>query len=88
MGVAFDLTPEYLESIWTGYCPVRKVVLKLDTDRRDEDAAELDRFDPDLGYTQGNVHWMSRKANRLKNNTSIEDLKSLLDWMNEVENGS
>lgn len=88
LSVAFDLTPEYLESIWTGYCPIRGVELKLDTNRKDEDAAELDRFDPDLEYVQGNVHWMSRKANRLKNNTSIEDLESLLNWMNEVMNES
>ncbi len=79
--VPFDLTPEYLESIWTGYCPVLEVPLELATDRENELAAELDRFVPSLGYVQGNVNWLSRKANRVKNNVSIEELEKLLEWM-------
>ena len=76
-----DLTPEYLESIWTGLCPVLNIPLKWSTDRYDESAAELDRFIPDLGYIKGNVHFLSRKANRLKNNSSVEDIENLLRWM-------
>ena len=79
--VPFDLTPEYLESIWTGICPVMNVPIDLHTNRKDELAAELDRFNPELGYTQGNVAWLSRKANRIKNNTSVELLERLLEWM-------
>lgn len=82
----FDLTPEYLESIWSGKCPVLGVDLNLVTDRLDEHAAELDRFVPSLGYTQGNVHWISRKANRIKNNTTVEILENLLRWMKNVSN--
>ena len=84
LGVPFDLTSEYLESIWTGECPVLKQPIKWSTDRRDELAAELDRFDPAKGYTQGNVYWLSRKANRIKNNTSVEILENLLEWMKNV----
>ena len=84
LGVPFDLTPEYLESIWTGECPVLKQPIEWGTDRNDELAAELDRFDPNKGYTQGNVCWLSRKANRIKNNTSVEILENLLDWMKNV----
>ena len=82
--VPFNLTPEYLESMWTGKCPVLKVDLNLVTDRSDEYAAELDRFNPELGYVKGNVHWLSRKANRIKNNTSVEILENLLEWMKNV----
>ena len=84
LGLPFDLTPEYLESIWTGTCPVLGVSLNLVTDRSDEYAAELDRFDPEKGYVQGNVHWLSRKANRIKNNTTVEILENLLEWMKHV----
>lgn len=76
-----DLTADYLESIWTGVCPVLKIPLKWTTDRYDESAAELDRFVPELGYVKGNVHFLSRKANRLKNNSSIQDIENLLKWM-------
>ena len=84
LGLPFDLTPEYLKEIWTGECPILKVDINLVTDRSDEHAAELDRFDPELGYVKGNVHWLSRKANRIKNNTSVEILENLLKWMKNV----
>lgn len=84
--VPFNLTPDYLESLWTGKCPVTGVGLNLDTDRKDEAAAELDRFIPEKGYTIGNVAWLSRKANRVKNNTDLKLMKQLIKWMESYEN--
>lgn len=85
--VPFDLTPEYLESIWTGICPALGVDISFtEKDRTDEFAAELDRFIPELGYTKGNVTFLSRKANRLKNSASISDLEGILNWMKNYEN--
>lgn len=87
--VPFDLTPEYLESIWTGYCPVLKEKIHLyEVDRSDEFAAELDRFKPELGYVQGNVTFLSRRVNRLKNNVTTKELRQLLEWMEEYEDSS
>jgi len=88
LDVPFDLTPEYLESIWTGRCPVLDLPLNLYTDRKDELAAELDRYLPELGYVQGNVNWLSRKANRIKSNSSIEVHERMLIWMKDVRDGS
>lgn len=85
-GLAFDLTPEYLESIWTGVCPVTNNPIVMDDDKYDDYAAELDRFLPDKGYVKGNVNFLSRKANRLKSSATMEDMKALLDWMES--NGS
>ena len=85
MRVPFDLTAEYLASIWTGVCPVFGVAIYLGTDRADERAAELDRFTPELGYVEGNVAFLSRRANRLKNNTTTLELKQLLKWMEDYE---
>ena len=83
----FDLDPEYLESIWTGFCPVLGVEITLyDSDRSNEFAAELDRFIPSLGYVKGNVHFLSRRANRLKNNVTTKELKQLIEWMEKHEN--
>lgn len=87
LGVPFDLTPEYLESIWTGICPVHNQPITLfENDRSDEFAAELDRFVPSRGYVQGNVTFISRRANRLKNSANIEQLQQLLEWMILYEN--
>ena len=87
LGVPFDITPEYLESIWTGFCPVLKEKIYLhERGRTDEYAAELDRFVPEIGYVKGNVHFLSRKINRLKNNATSDQLRKLLSWMEEYEN--
>lgn len=83
--VPFNLSPEYLKSIWSGTCPIFNIPLKLETDRINEDAAELDRFNPELGYTQGNVAFISRKANRLKNSGNLEELKAIVKWMEDNE---
>jgi len=86
LGVAYNLTPEYLESIWTGFCPVTAAPIFLyERERQDEYCAELDRFIPSLGYIIGNVHFMSRRINRLKNNATSEELFKLANWMKTIE---
>lgn len=84
--VPFDLTPEYLETLWTGMCPVLNVPISLLEQRDNEHAAELDRFIPDKGYVVGNVAFLSRRANRLKNNVTTKELQLLIDWMKKYEN--
>lgn len=87
--VPFNLTVEHLEAIWTGVCPVLDIPISItEKSRTDEFAAELDRFIPSLGYTVGNVTFLSRRANRLKNNTTSRELAQLLDWMVKHENRS
>ena len=87
--VPFDLDAEYLESIWTGTCPVLGAPIFLnETSRSDEFAAELDRFVPWMGYVRGNVAFLSRRANRLKNNVTTAELEQLITWMKQYENGT
>lgn len=82
----FNLDEEYLESIWTGICPVfGEPIIIYDSNRSDLWAAELDRFIPSKGYVKGNVTFLSRKANRMKNNMEIEDIMKLIEWMKNYE---
>jgi hypothetical protein len=84
--VPFNLTPEYLESIWTGICPVSGVEISLiDSDRSKDNVAELDRFIPDKGYVKGNVTFLSRRINRLKSCSTVKELESILNWMKNHE---
>jgi hypothetical protein len=84
LGVPFDLTPEFLESIWTDYCPITGKLMSPQANRSDEAAPELDRIVPEKGYTKGNVAFISRKMNRIKNNVSIQELELLLKWMKSL----
>jgi hypothetical protein len=81
----FDLTPEYLESIWTGKCPVLGCPITLEGERNLDSVAELDKFIPEKGYIKGNVSFISRRANRLKSDASIDEIRGLLNWMESHE---
>jgi hypothetical protein len=84
--IQYNLDEKYLEQIWTGFCPITGVKLiwaSHHTDKNNPDLAELDRFNPSLGYIKGNVSWISRRMNHLKNDGSIEEFTKILNWMKE-----
>ncbi len=61
-------------------CPILKVPMKVGS----RYAPSLDRIVPDLGYTKGNVWVISRKANVMKNDASLEELKEFSNWVNTL----
>lgn len=56
---------------------------KNGTGYRPECKAELDRLVPSKGYVKGNVRWISRRANRIKSDATIDELKKILKYMEE-----
>lgn len=84
-GIPFNLTADYLESIWTGICPIFNVEIhKAAEGYGSHKSAHLDRFNPSLGYIVGNVAWISGRANRIKYDASITELKQIVGWMERV----
>lgn len=45
----------------------------------------LDRFDSSLGYTKDNISVISWRANKLKNDATLSELRALVDWMDAEE---
>lgn len=87
-GVPFDLTEEYLESIWTGVCPVFQVRLNFPShgdSKRSTATPSLDRLVPDKGYVPGNVIWISLRANQMKNDGTSEELFRVAEWLQQTE---
>jgi len=77
-GISFTVTPEYLESIFDGHCHFSGIELKIGTYSRtngtyDKGNASLDRIDSDKGYTEGNVVWVYKPINLMKNTFSSEE---------------
>ncbi len=76
----FDLTEEYLESIWTGKCALSGI--EIDVSNRNEKmtltSASLDRIRSDEGYVRGNVQFVAHGINLAKNQFSDEALMSFL----------
>ena len=81
LGVPYNLDKDWLENIWTGFCPVFKQKISISEDRGNPWCAELDRLRPDLGYVKGNVRFLSRKANSYKSNMTLEEAKKIYLWM-------
>lgn len=64
-------------------CPALGIVLAKATDSRGFNATSptLDRFDNTKGYVPGNVRVISWRANRLKCDATLEELKALVAYM-------
>lgn len=82
----FDITPEYLETIATDVCPIFNESFewgsaKLGKGKQNLTTPNLDRIIPELGYVQGNVAFISVKANRIKSNGTMEDHYKIADWI-------
>lgn len=75
-GYPFDLVIEDITI--PEYCPVFPWI-KLK--RRDGDnAPSIDKIEPSLGYVRGNICIMSRRANILKRDSTIQEREALVQW--------
>ena len=86
-GLEFNLTPEYLHSIIPNLCPVLGIPLDLTTDQSKADIghrATIDRIDNNKGYVEGNVVIVSHRANRIKGDASLKELKCLVEYYERV----
>ncbi len=66
-------------------CPILNIPLKQNYGGRAmwKYSPQLDRIDNRKGYVKGNIHVISKQANTMKNDASIEELKKLAKWVNE-----
>ena len=81
-----NITTKYLRSIATDECPVFKTVLDwgasgLGFGKAKTNGPQLDRIIPELGYVEGNVAFISRRANRIKDNGTMEEHYAIADWI-------
>lgn len=65
------------------HCPVFGIPLVLSDDYVKDDSPSLDRLDSTRGYVRGNVWVISYRANRIKNNATLEELEQLVCVLKE-----
>ena len=75
----WDLTFKDLE--WNRVCPVLGLELDYTLTSRAENSPSFDRIDPTKGYVKGNVIIISWRANRIKNDGTLEDFKKIVDYL-------
>jgi hypothetical protein len=65
-------------------CPVFGHKLERGTRSSHDWAPSLDRNKPELGYVRGNVRVISNKANRLKSDASLDELRQLVAYLERL----
>ena len=68
------------------YCPVLGIKLEVGIGKRQWSSPSIDRIDNTKGYIVGNVMIISLRANALKNDASIDEIRMILEYM-ERHNG-
>lgn len=79
--VPFTITVEDIKV--TEKCPVLGIPLFSGFRKMCDNSLTLDRIIPERGYVPGNICVMSNKANRIKNDGTIEEHMKVVDWMKE-----
>lgn len=81
-----EVTIDDLKEVWekqNGICPYLNVKLTLSSFSKIEKdpilSASLDRIDSNKGYVKGNLQWISRAMNYLKNNMSNENMNRVIN---------
>jgi hypothetical protein len=66
------------------FCPVLGMKLIPHDKMHSDDSPTLDRIDNKLGYVKGNVWVISMRANKIKNNSTLEELKALVTALESI----
>jgi hypothetical protein len=59
-------------------CPLLGIKLALNNKKTSQDSPSIDRINSRKGYTQDNIWVVSQKANQIKSNASLTELKRLV----------
>lgn len=80
-GVPFSITVDDI-TIPT-HCPVLGIPLARRMGRQGgcDSSPSLDRLVPELGYTPDNIIVLSKRANRLKNDATLDEVERIADWL-------
>lgn len=79
-GISFELMEEDIKI--PVFCPVLGTPIVVGgTKEHHGDSPSIDRLVPELGYIKSNIRVISFRANMLKNNATINELKLVLEYM-------
>lgn len=82
----YNLDTAHLKKIYieaNGICPV----LKIQFDKTNlSTTPSVDRIIPELGYVKGNVRIISHRANMLKSNATIDEMKLIFEDLIKLQN--
>ena len=75
----FSITKDDINSVLVSVCPLLNIPLEIADKRHSDNSYTLDRIDPQLGYIPTNIQVISYKANRIKSDSTLEELKLMVE---------
>lgn len=78
-GLEFSITKN--DILIPDFCPVLGIKLEAYIGNHRDSKMTLDRIDNSKGYTPDNIKVISWRANRLKSDASIDELKAIVAYM-------
>lgn len=76
----FNISLDYANKLYNGKCALSGMLICFyDYDNKIQQTASLDRIDNNKGYIEGNVQWLHKDINRLKNKYSENELLFFVD---------
>ena len=78
-GVPFDIS--VCDIVVPKFCPCLGIELMVSTGSAKSNSPSLDRRIPHLGYVRGNICVISHKANTIKNDATLGELKGVISWL-------
>lgn len=77
--IPFDLTAD--DIIIPEFCPILGLKLEIASGKAEDNSPSLDKIIPSLGYVKGNICVISNRANRIKYNASLDELKKVVSFL-------
>ena len=78
LDLPFDIV--HSDVVIPNFCPVLGIPIFY-SDKRSDNTPSLDRVVPEKGYIKGNIQVISDKANRLKQENTVETLEAILTYI-------
>lgn len=81
-GISFSLN--FSDLVWPDLCPILGIPINYICSGQTDNSISFDRIDSTKGYTKENTILVSQRANRIKNDSTIEELILLLNFYSSL----
>lgn len=80
----WEWTIQFGELNWPSHCPILGIELDYFAEGRQENSPSFDQIDAGKGYVKGNVHIISWRANRIKNDGTSKEHRQIADYLDSL----
>lgn len=78
-GIEFSITKDNI--VIPELCPILGVRIEVNDRRWQDSSPTIDRIDATVGYITGNVHVICARANRIKNDATVDELELIASYL-------